>query len=606
MEDVFMKNISFGNRILLLILLLLLMSVSSTVYLMHIIKTTETSLLQSQQEKLEKVALFFDQSMPEGFGAIIRQGAHSVDRDQMIQNTGQMINTKIAEIKNNYPEVHLGIYVNQLDVFYDGTLRFGENFSLRRKNAFDEVISSQKPLIQDLGPEKGGVVEIYRPFIRNDRLEGVIRSAIYLADTNYYDQRKEIENTVYVIIGLVIVTGTGGSMILFRQFVSHVHNIKAGVKRLEDDLGNTLAAAPGELGEIVSAINGLAIKIAHLNLYNEKMLASIDDAIIVVDNGGRVVIDNTMAEKMFNIQEKAKGAHFNEILPGESPFGLLLQDTLGGSRSYRDLQVDWVSGGHVSHILVSTSTLADHGGNIIGAVLSCRDITERIKLEEKMRLQERLASLGKLVTGVAHEIRNPLTSISCYIQHWQNQNKPNPRALATMYREVARLDSIVDQLLYFAKPAEAKFSFNDINIILDNMLAFFNELHQGRYNLVKNLPAGLPKVWIDTEQIERVVANIMFNALQALPEEGTVIVSTAYLSGEDMVEVSIADNGCGIPQENLVHLFDPFYSTRPKGTGLGLAIAHEIIKAHGGHIEVESEVGRGTRFAFYLRTKEDV
>ena len=601
-----MKNISFGNRILLLILLLLLMSVLSTLYLMHIIKATESSMLASQNAKLENVAFLFDQSMPDGLGTGIGQSAGAKERAERIEKLGQMLNTKIGEIKKDYPEVHLGILVKQVDVFYDGTLRFGENYSLRRKNAFDEVIQTQQQLVQDLGPEKGGVVEIYRPYIRNGRLEGVIRSAEYLADTDYYDQRKEVENTVYVIIALVIVTGTGGSMVLFRQFVAQVHNIKAGVRELEDDLKNTLPPAPGELGEIVSAINRLATKIAHLNLYNEKMLASIDDAIIVVDNGGRIVISNNMAGKMFGVQEKVKGAHFNEVLPKESPFGVLLKDTLSDSRLYRDLQVDWVNEGHVSHILVSTSTLDDYGGNIIGAVLSCRDITERIRLEEKVHLQERLASLGKLVAGVAHEIRNPLTSISCYIQHWQNQNKPNPRALATMYREVARLDSIVDQLLYFAKPAEAQFSFNDINKIADNVLAFFGELHQGRYNLVKNLKSGLPRVWIDTEQIERVVVNIMFNALQALPEEGTVIVSTDYCPEEDKVEVTVTDNGCGIPQENLVHLFDPFYSTRPKGTGLGLAIAHEIIKAHGGHIEVESEVGRGTRFAFYLRTKEDV
>ncbi|HBV99289.1 MAG: histidine kinase [Peptococcaceae bacterium BICA1-7] len=601
-----MRNISFGNRILLLILLLLIMSVLSTLYLMHIIKVTETSMLASQNAKLENVALLFDQSIPDGLGESIEQSAGARERAERIEKLGQMLNTKIGEIKKDYPEVHLGILVYRLDIFYDGTLRFGENYSLRRKNAFDEVIETQQLLIQDLGPEKGGVVEVYRPYIRNGRLEGVIRSAEYLADTGYYDQRKELENTVYVIIALVIATGTGGSMVLFRQFVAQVHNIKAGVRELEDDLKNTLPPAPGELGEIVGAINRLATKIAHLNLYNEKMLASIDDAIIVVDNGGRIVISNNMAGKMFGVQEKAKGSHFSEILPKESPFGVLLKDTLSDSRLFKDLQVDWVNEGHISHILVSTSTLADYGGTIIGAVLSCRDITERIRLEEKVHLQERLASLGKLVAGVAHEIRNPLTTISCYIQHWQNQNKPNPRALATMYREVARLDSIVDQLLYFAKPAEAQFSFNDINKIVDNVMAFFSELHQGRYNLVKNLKPGLPRVWIDTEQIERVVVNIMFNALQALPEEGTVIISTDFGSEEDMVEVSIADNGCGIPQENLVHLFDPFYSTRPKGTGLGLAIVHEIIKAHGGHIEVKSEVGQGTRFAFYLSTREDV
>ncbi|MFZ5595719.1 MAG: two-component system sensor histidine kinase AtoS [Bacillota bacterium] len=603
-----MQNVSFGNRILILILMILLISVLSSAYLMHTIKNSELSMLETQKAKLEEAALLFDQSISKGLDEYIGdQGLSDAARTEQIQVLGQMINEKVGIIKENYPEIHIGIYCNRLDVFYDGTMRFGENFSMRRKNAFDEVISTRQTVVNDLGPEAGGVVEVYRPFIRDGKLEGVIRSAIYLADTGYYGKRKEIETTIYIIIGLVLFTGIGGAMILFRQFVSQVQNIKAGVKKLEDDLSNTLPPAPGELGEIVSAINGLALKIAYLNLYNEKMLESIDDAIVVVDNSGRVVITNYMAEMIFNI-ENAGNAHYSLILPKGAPFAGLVRDTLSEGKHYKDLQVDWISGSHMAHnFLVSTSTLADNRGDIIGAVLTCRDITERIKLEERVRLQERLASLGKLVAGVAHEIRNPLTSISCYIQHWQEQNiKPNSRALATMYREVARLDSIVDQLLYFAKPAEAKLSFNDINVTIENVLAFFTDINQGRYNLVRDLKPGLPKVLMDTEQIERVIVNIMFNALQALPEEGTVKISSDLGPEEDTVEISIEDNGCGIPQENIVHLFDPFYSTRPKGTGLGLAIVYEIIKAHRGNVKVDSEVGRGTKFSFYLKTREDV
>jgi two-component system sensor histidine kinase AtoS len=602
-----MKNMSLGNRILLLVLLVLLISVLSSVYLMRIIKESETSLLEHQKTKLEQTAYLFDQSIPGSLDAYINEkGGRTEDRSKKIQILGEMVNSKIQSITKEYPEIHLGIYCTQLDVFFDGTNR-DENFSLRRKKAFEEVINTKKSAVQNLGPKEGGIVEIYRPFVRDGKVEGVIRSAEYLAETGYYGRRKEIETTLYSVIGLVMFAGIGGVMFLFRQFVTEVHRIRAGVERLEDDLANTLPDAPGELGEIVNAINGLATKIAHLNLYNQTMLASIDDAIVVVDNEGTVVIANYMAEKIFGDACKKRNSHYSEILPQPSPFNVLLGETLSNRKHYRDLQVDWTNENHnTHHFLVSTSTLADRGNNIIGAVLTCRDITERKRLEERVYRQERLASLGKLVAGVAHEIRNPLTSISCYIQHWQNQNKPNPKALATMYREISRLDSLVDQLLYFAKPAEARFSFNDINVLIENVLAFFSELHQNRHSLVKDLTPGLPKVWIDTEQIERVIVNIMFNAIQALPEEGTIKISTGLGPTENTVAVTISDNGCGIPQENLVHLFDPFYSTRPNGTGLGLAIVHEIIQAHGGHIEVTSEVGRGTSFSFHLRTKEDV
>ena len=604
----YIKNISFGNRILLLILVILLISLLLSAYLLHIIKNSELSLLRSQEAKLEQAAFIFDQSIHGDLEKYIKDRTiQAGSRSEKVQTLGWMVNEKILSVKEEYPDIHLGLYSYELDVFYDGTQRFDENFSLRRKKAFEEVMNTKKPVIQNLGPEEGGIVEIYRPLVREGKPEGVIRSAQYLSETGYYGKRKELETVVYGIIALVLFTGIGGAMILFRQFVSQVHNIKAGVRRLEDNLNDTLPSAPGELGEIVKAINGLALKISYLNLYNETMLASIDDAIVVMDNGGRVVIANNMAEKMFGITEKTKSGFYEEILPRESPFGGLLRDTLTKSRNCKDLQVDWLNGSHYTHnLLVSTSTLADGRGDIIGAVLTCRDITERIRLEERVHRQERLASLGKLVAGVAHEIRNPLTSISCYIQHWQNQNKPNSRALATMYREVARLDSIVDQLLYFAKPAEAKFSFIDINVLVENVMAFFKELYQGRYNLIKDLNTGLPRVWADTEQLERVIVNIMFNALQALPEEGIVKTCTGFGLVGDTVMVSVTDNGCGIPQENLIHLFDPFFTTRPKGTGLGLAIAHVIIQVHGGHIEVESEVGRGTKVTFYLKTREDV
>jgi len=347
---IYMKNISFGNRILLLILLILLITLLLSAYLLHIIKNSELSLLRSQEARLEQAAFLFDQSIHGDLEKYIKDRAtQDGSRSEKVHTLGQLINEKILSVEEEYPGIHLGLYSYELDVFYDGTQRFDENFSLRRKKAFEEVMNTKKPVIQNLGPEEGGIVEIYRPLVRDGKPEGVIRSAQYLAETGYYGKRKEIETVVYVIIGAVLFTGIGGAMVLFRQFVSQVQNIKAGVRRLEDNLNDTLPPAPGELGEIVKAINGLALKISCLNLYNETMLASIDDAIVVADNGGRVVIANNMAEKMFGMAEKTKNADYEEILPGESPFVGLMRDTLSRNINYKDLQVEWLNGGHNAH-----------------------------------------------------------------------------------------------------------------------------------------------------------------------------------------------------------------------------------------------------------------
>ncbi|HBX24112.1 MAG TPA: two-component system sensor histidine kinase AtoS [Desulfotomaculum sp.] len=602
------KNIYFGNRILIFVSLLLVFTVLLTIYLMSIIRNSELSLLEHQKARLNQVAYVFDQSVEGSVGDYISKNEmDEKGRHEQISFLENYINPVINSINREYPEVHIGLYYSDLDVYFDGTQALKENYSLRRKKVFQAVITEGSSIAQSLGQEESGLIEIYKPFLRNGKVEGVIRSAEYLNETSYYTKRREIEYTVYSIIVLVIITGITGSVFIFRQLVNQVENIKDGVKLLGKDLNMTLPPAPGELGEIVNAINGLAHKIADLNVYNETMLGAIDDAILVVDVGGRVMIANNMARKLLNLPEDALGRNYRALLGPSSPFTELVTRSLINQENLKDLNVSYINGNHnILQLVVSTSTLFRPDGAFIGMVLLCRDITERMRMREKAQRQERLASLGKLVTGVAHEIRNPLTSISCYIQHWQNQHIPNPAALATMHREVARLDALVDQLMYFAKPAEARFAYKDINSLIEEVLGFFNEIHHGKYNMVKNLAHDTPRVWVDPEQIERVMVNILFNALQAMPEGGTIFVSTGYVSDQEQVYVSIADTGCGIPKEHLAHLFDPFFSGRPKGTGLGLAIAHEIILGHEGNIEVESEVGKGTKFTFYLNTRGDV
>lgn len=600
---------SFGNRIMVFVSLLLIATVLLCLYMLHTIKNSEVSLLEHQQARLNQAANALDQRFDTSIKEhLTAKAADRKSRDEKIDIVGQYVNTEINELKTDYPDVHLGLYIADLDAFFDGTARFNENFSLRRKKAFDEAVQNKSTVVQNVGYEEGGIVEVYKPLVRGGVVEGVIRSADYLSETGFYNQRRRMEITIYTLMGVMIAFGIVGAMLLFRQLVTQVQEIKNGVRLLEYDYNNLLPEAPGELGEITGAVNRFAQKISALNQYNETMLAAIDDAILVVDTNGKIIIANNMAYNMFRLPEESREKIFREALPQGSPFQVLLDRTIHESRDFRDLQVSWanVPGAHtVQEYLLSTFVLKDGRGDLIGAVLCCRDITERVRLEEKLHRQERLASLGKIVAGVAHEIRNPLTSISCYIQHWQNQNSGDQKALATVHREISRLDSIVDQLLYFSKPAEARYRMQDLNSLIETILSFFGEVFYGKYNMIKELSPQLPPAWIDPEQVERVVVNIIFNAVQAMPEGGSITVSTAFQTEGEFVKIAISDTGSGIPPENLPHLFDPFYSTRPKGTGLGLAIAHEIIQAHGGHIEVESEVGRGTTFQIFLRSKGD-
>lgn len=599
-----MRRFFFGNRILFLVTLLLILPVFLTLYMIHIIKNSELSLLEHQKAELNQAAYQLDQNLTVSLDDYLTK--HGLDGKTPEEKTvilGTYVNGKINEVKREYPNVHLGLYYAPLDVFFDGTNRFDVNFSLRRKKAFEETMARKTSLVQNLGPEEGGIVEIYRPFTRNGKVEGVIRSAEYLSEVGFYGKRHRIEMIAYATIAAVVLMGFGGAIYIFRDLVLQVRFIKEGLKALEENLSQTMPPAQGELGEIVEGINGFARRIAELNLYTETMLAVIDEAIVIINAEGRVVLANNLARRLFALPEEYKGRMFNELFSETLILADYLQRTLREEKAFRDLMLNWSNGQkHSRQLLVSILPLKTDSGQLLGAVINCRDLTERMRLEEKVRRQERLAALGKLVTGVAHEIRNPLTSISCYIQHWLQNNKPNVQALATIQREIARLDYIVEQLLYFAKPAEAKLVQRDLNVLIRELAEFFQEIYHGKYDLLLDLSTDLPPVWMDIEQMERVVVNIVFNAIQAMPEGGTISITTTYLPDQQQVAMTIADTGCGIPKENLAHLFDAFYSTKPKGTGLGLAIAYEIVQAHGGQIEVESEVGKGTRFTVYLRT----
>jgi len=597
-----MSNISFGNRLFLFTVVLLILPIILTGYMLHIIGNSELSLVKEQKAKLNHAAYLFEQQLGGSLDNYLAQeGILQKSKEEQMQAIHQRVFKIVKTLNTDYPELHIGIYHKRLDVFFDGSGRFSENFSRRRKGAFSEVLSTGTSYINNLGGDEKAWVEVYKPFSPNGEVEGVIRSAENLGETGFYGKRESVANTVYALIAITIMLGLGGSLMMFRQFVNQVQSVKEGVQSLKKDLGYAVPKAPGELGEIVDSVNDLARKILELNIYNDTMLATIEDALLVVDVSGNVVIANCAAQKLFELPGENKGLPYNNVLPQNSPFINLLDETLEKEAQYVDLNVSWVSSNGVLELIVSTDTLKN-GTSTIGAVILCRDVTEHKKLEEQVHRQERLASLGKLVAGVAHEIRNPLTSISCYIQHWQNNKNPSAKALATMSREVARLDGIVNQLLYFTKPAEAKFGYQDINLVINEVLGFIMETYQGKYNVIKTLDHALPPAWIDREQIERVFSNILFNSLQAMPQGGTIKVGT-YRSN-NFIGIDITDNGCGIAQEHMVHLFDPFYSARPKGTGLGLAIAHEIISAHGGHIEVDSEIGKGTTFSLYVKAGE--
>jgi len=224
-----------------------------------------------------------------------------------------------------------------------------------------------------------------------------------------------------------------------------------------------------------------------------------------------------------------------------------------------------------------------------------------------IRRADRLASLGTLTAGLAHEIRNPLVAIKTLIQLLPDRLEDEEfrnHFLQIASGEVDRISSLVNELLEFARPSEPKLEMEDINSILDGMLLLVSTETKKKFvQIVKEYTHDVPPVTVDREQIKQVFLNVLLNALDATPENGMITVKTRSFSktgGEHYVQVEFTDTGCGIPSEYLEDIFTPFFTTKTKGSGLGLSISNQIIQDHKGYIDVESHVNKGSTFFINL------
>jgi len=243
-------------------------------------------------------------------------------------------------------------------------------------------------------------------------------------------------------------------------------------------------------------------------------------------------------------------------------------------------------------------------GEVIGAIELSRDITREIHMQQTMMQQEKLASIGRLSAGVAHEINNPLTTIlttSMLIQEDIGPDDPTYQELETIVKETLRCRKIVSSLLDFARETKPAKKLNSINEVISECLILTRK--QAAFKdviLLQDLSPEIPDIHVDKDQIQQALINLILNAAEATNPGGTVTVSSVFNFSDEVVEVAIRDSGKGIAEEVLDKIFDPFFTTKESGTGLGLAITHGIVKRHGGTIDVESKPGHDTTITIKL------
>jgi nitrogen-specific signal transduction histidine kinase len=345
--------------------------------------------------------------------------------------------------------------------------------------------------------------------------------------------------------------------------------------------------------------------------------------VIAAGADGRITVFNNEAEQITSSKDLLD--HPIEDLP--TAIGELLRETLrsGQRQENRELSLDSNEGGTV--VRASSSIFHGQQGEMLGALVVLTDITALKRLELQIRRSDRLASLGTLSAGMAHEIKNPLVSIKTFAQLLPEryQDSDFRETFSNLIgHEIDRIDTLVNQLLRFARPSKPILKPMHVHTVLEKSLQLVgHRLYQKEIKLTRSWGADVDTIRADADQLEQVFLNFFLNAMDAMKRGGEMVVSTEIRPAEEWVaavtgtngdvheilRITIRDNGEGIRREDIPHVFDPFFTTKDYGTGLGLSVVHGIIQEHAGQIEVESELKKGTAFHILLplvRFREEV
>jgi PAS domain S-box-containing protein len=376
--------------------------------------------------------------------------------------------------------------------------------------------------------------------------------------------------------------------------------------------------------EVNTELQRQFVELIDLKTYTDSILASLTNGIVTVDLDGRVVTLNPAAELLTGFfNGEVVGRYCSEIFTHTPVLSDILMETLASHAPISNVPLTLRRrNGSAAPIELSTAPLKGGEGKDLGVIGVFRDLTLVRQLERDLRRSDRLAALGTLATGLAHEIKNPLLSILTFTRHLERRfDDPNFREKfeSVVPRELERINGIVERLLELARPSRMSFTLVRLPALLDRVVELYaNQIEARQIVVARQYARDVPPIQADAEAVYRVVVNLVANALDAMEGGGRLTLRAGWSESHDPLlpsrrrsadrraKIEVEDTGGGIPASESDRIFNPFYTTKEGGTGLGLALAHKIVEDHGGTINFRSGRAGGTVFTVVLPLLPDV
>jgi len=504
-------------------------------------------------------------------------------------------------------------------------------------NAVDRrAAETAEPLMQDTTTRSGrALYDFAAPIIVQERKWGTVRVGLSKQRMEALIRRTRWELGALTVATLIV--GGLAAALVARRISRPVQRVAEGadaISRGELDF-RIDAVTDDEIGRLAVAFNHMAAQLrqqrsalqstnvelrqrleelADLKSYTDNILASLTTGIVTVDLDGRVVTLNPAAEMMTGFfAGEVAGRYCTEVFVQTPEMGEILMEAIGSRAASPGVAATLRRrNGRTVPIEISTVPLKGGDGKDLGVIAAMRDITVVRELEQRLRRSDRLAALGSLAAGLAHEIKNPLTSLLTFSRHLTRRfddEQFRAKFQSVVPRELERINGIVERLLELSRPARLTFSPVRLPALVERAAELYaHEMETAGVRVVREYARDLPTVWADPNALYEGLVNLVRNALDAMPSGGRLTLRAGWADGDAAlpgrrsatgarrVRIEIADSGVGINPADADRVFNPFFTTKDGGTGLGLALTHKIVEDHGGSIDFRSVPGAGTTF----------
>ncbi|MFT3759425.1 two-component system sensor histidine kinase AtoS [Thauera sp.] len=547
-------------------------------------------LMQEKENKLLFVAGVLEQELGAAFDL---PPDPALPRSEAVGRLNALLSARAEALVSRMPGVGAGYYNRALDaiVVYAPASEHGRTVGtpIAADHPGRQVMASGERTVWQGAQVRGDIMNAMIPVVREGEVLGYVWANELVSDIDR--QTMMMDKDIILVSLLCIASSVLLTLLISNRLQNDITIIKHGVQGLSSDLQRNIPPLKGEMNEIVDGVNQLAWALSEAKSMTEMILDSIIDSVITVNMNGEVTMMNPAAQKMTGLSlEEAVGRPYRSLFDHMDFYSPLL-DTLSSGSDHVGVELDLPIGGKLFKVSSSASNLRNKNGEIIGAVVVFKDISEQKEMQHIAEQTQRLAAIGELMAGVAHEIRNPLTAIRGFVQCLNEDVSQGEKEefISIILKEVDSINGVIQQLLDFSRQPKNFFSLSRLDELVGETLVLVKSSKNAAHvDFQTCFDEGLPELYLDRGLVKQVLLNLLLNAIQAIEDRGQVIISTGLSDSGRYQTVQIRDTGSGIDDSLGSKIFTPFFTTKPNGTGLGLAVAQKIVASHGGRITLEN------------------